>query len=135
MYVHVCIIYHNLCMYINVLCTDPMDIFDPPDRETMRLQKFGKLLAGPNTDLGEYSLCQYTHTLIASTQSEHATPYTHYVDMYITCTCSMYTYMYMYALVHVPYIYIYICVCTYWAMLMCLSIVYSVVCCLLAVNH
>ena len=32
---------------------DPMDIFDPPDRETMRLQKFGKLLAGPNTDLGQ----------------------------------------------------------------------------------
>ncbi|CAI8031626.1 TBC1 domain family member 22A [Geodia barretti] len=32
---------------------DPMDIFDPPDRETMRLQKFGKLLAGPNTDLDE----------------------------------------------------------------------------------
>ena len=29
------------------------DFFDPPDRETMRLQKFGKLLAGPNTDLGE----------------------------------------------------------------------------------
>ncbi|CAI8031625.1 TBC1 domain family member 22B, partial [Geodia barretti] len=33
--------------------SDPMDIFDPPDRETMRLQKFGKLLAGPNTDLDE----------------------------------------------------------------------------------
>ena len=29
------------------------EFFDPPDRETMRLQKFGKLLAGPNTDLGE----------------------------------------------------------------------------------
>ncbi len=28
------------------------EYFDPPDRETMRLQKFGKLLAGPNTDLG-----------------------------------------------------------------------------------
>ncbi|XP_064400584.1 TBC1 domain family member 22A-like [Halichondria panicea] len=31
----------------------PTDFFDPPDRETMRLQKFGKLLAGPNTDLDE----------------------------------------------------------------------------------
>lgn len=29
------------------------DYFDPPDRETMKLQKFGKLLAGPNTDLGK----------------------------------------------------------------------------------
>lgn len=29
------------------------EYFDPPDRETMRLQKFGKLLAGPNTDLDE----------------------------------------------------------------------------------
>ena len=28
------------------------EFYDPPDRETMRLQKFGKLLAGPNTDLG-----------------------------------------------------------------------------------
>ena len=27
--------------------------FDPPDRETVRLQKFGKLLAGPNTDIGK----------------------------------------------------------------------------------
>ena len=31
----------------------PVDFYDPPDRETMRLQKFGKLLAGPNTDLGK----------------------------------------------------------------------------------
>jgi len=31
----------------------PMDVFDDtPDRETLRLHKFGKLLAGPNTDLG-----------------------------------------------------------------------------------
>ena len=31
--------------------TDPFD--DVPDRETIKLQKFGKLLAGPNTDLGK----------------------------------------------------------------------------------
>ena len=29
--------------------------FDLPDRETVKLQKFGKLLAGPNTSLGELS--------------------------------------------------------------------------------
>lgn len=29
------------------------EFFDPPDRETVRLQKFGKLLAGPNTDQDE----------------------------------------------------------------------------------
>jgi hypothetical protein len=28
------------------------DPFDVPDRETIKLQKFGKLLAGPTTDLG-----------------------------------------------------------------------------------
>lgn len=31
--------------------SDPFD--DIPDRETIKLQKFGKLLAGPNTDLGK----------------------------------------------------------------------------------
>ena len=31
--------------------------FDLPDRETVKLQKFGKLLAGPNTSLGELSRC------------------------------------------------------------------------------
>ena len=39
----------------------PVDFYDPPDRETMRLQKFGKLLAGPNTDLGKS--CQSLDTL------------------------------------------------------------------------
>lgn len=34
-----------------LLC--PVDFLDVPDRETTRLQKFGKLLAGPNTDLDE----------------------------------------------------------------------------------
>ena len=29
-----------------------IDPFELPDRETVKLQKFGKLLAGPNTDLG-----------------------------------------------------------------------------------
>lgn len=31
----------------------PCDFPDVPDRETTRLQKFGKLMAGPNTDLDE----------------------------------------------------------------------------------
>ena len=31
----------------------PSEMFDIPDRETVKLQKFGKLLAGPNTNLGE----------------------------------------------------------------------------------
>ena len=34
------------------------EFFDPPDRETVRLQKFGKLLAGPNTDLGNWFVIQ-----------------------------------------------------------------------------
>ena len=54
------------------VAVDPMDIFDPPDRETMRLQKFGKLLAGPNTDLGEAGYCIITVL---------------HVHVY-TCTCS-----------------------------------------------
>ena len=53
----VCLIQSHLVCY-NGYCffhlpAGPDDFFDPPDRETMRLQKFGKLLAGPNTDLGE----------------------------------------------------------------------------------
>ena len=51
-----CLILHSIYSSLQSLCMwspDPMDIFDPPDRETMRLQKFGKLLAGPNTDLGQ----------------------------------------------------------------------------------
>ena len=34
----------------------PCDFPDVPDRETTRLQKFGKLMAGPNTDLGMVDL-------------------------------------------------------------------------------
>ena len=46
--------YVTVTLLINYfhLPAGPDDFFDPPDRETMRLQKFGKLLAGPNTDLG-----------------------------------------------------------------------------------
>ena len=35
----------------------PSEMFDLPDRETVKLQKFGKLLAGPNTSLGELLCC------------------------------------------------------------------------------
>lgn len=44
--------YNGYCLHLFDLPAGPDDFFDPPDRETMRLQKFGKLLAGPNTDLG-----------------------------------------------------------------------------------
>ena len=64
-YMYVCVYVHvHTCVYTAV-AVDPIDMFDPPDRETMRLQKFGKLLAGPNTDLGETGYCiiiaLYTH--------------------------------------------------------------------------
>lgn len=42
----------TMVLGLSHLPAGPDDFFDPPDRETMRLQKFGKLLAGPNTDLG-----------------------------------------------------------------------------------
>lgn len=43
--------YHmNSSLSLLTLLTD--DPFDVTDRETVKLQKFGKLLAGPNTDLG-----------------------------------------------------------------------------------
>ena len=35
-----------------LLGIENIDPFELPDRETVKLQKFGKLLAGPNTDLG-----------------------------------------------------------------------------------
>ena len=43
-------------MIMFLYCVAEGEFFDPPDRETMRLQKFGKLLAGPNTDLSGYTL-------------------------------------------------------------------------------
>lgn len=50
MKLHVAVIqFHTLSFIV----AGSEEFFDPPDRETMRLQKFGKLLAGPNTDLGE----------------------------------------------------------------------------------
>ena len=71
---------------------DPMDIFDPPDRETMRLQKFGKLLAGPNTDLGEPLVL--VNTLPSPLTHAHTHTHTHSATVlaYMRYTVAAYTY-------------------------------------------
>jgi hypothetical protein len=61
---------HSVPLSLSLWSPDPMDIFDPPDRETMRLQKFGKLLAGPNTDLGQTNFITLLRTWFMSSISD-----------------------------------------------------------------
>jgi len=58
------VLYVCVCVCVVLPSAAEGEFYDPPDRETMRLQKFGKLLAGPNTDLGTVE--HKVHTVVFS---------------------------------------------------------------------